>query len=405
MRVALLAMHTCPLALPGERDAGGMNVYVRSLARELGNQGIAVDIFTRAHGDDHHIVEEAGPNARVIHIPAGPADATKEGLAQYTGLFASRILAFGAQDGVAYSAVHAHYWLSGVAGLRLREAWGTPLVATFHTLGDIKLQSRAGQEESAERIAWERRICMEADALMVSTAHEQQAIHELYGVPLARIATIAPGVDLGLFRPINPPRAQEAIDMVGKRLLLFVGRLDPLKGVDLALEAMAYLDDREVELAVVGGEQDGKHVMERLRRLVGGFGLKGRVHFTGPVPHERLPQYYSAAEALVMPSYYESFGLVALEAMACGTPVVAARVGGLASLVQDGETGFLVPWHCPEPFANRLEVLLSHPDLRDAMGRAARARAQLRGWPLVARETAALYTGVVNASRSAASRA
>ncbi|MBM3946932.1 MAG: glycosyltransferase family 1 protein, partial [SAR202 cluster bacterium] len=197
-----------------------------------------------------------------------------------------------------------------------------------------------------------------------------------------------------------------ALGLDGRRYLLFVGRLDPLKGLDLALEAMALLEDQDdLQLMVVGGEQDGKAESVRMLDLARRLGVQERVRFAGAVPHEAMPYYYSAAEALVMPSYYESFGLAALEAMACGTPVVAARVGGLPWVVRDGVTGFLVPWHCPEPFSRRIEVLLTNKALRDTMGRAARERALTRDWREVARETVALYTETITAERQVSTSA
>ncbi|MSQ12618.1 MAG: glycosyltransferase family 1 protein [Dehalococcoidia bacterium] len=400
MRVALISMHTCPLASPGEGNAGGMNVYVRHAATELAALGSIADVFTRQHPGDHEEVEQLCDGARIIHVPAGPASTSKEALYEYVPTFLWGVLQFARRNGLAYDVVHGHYWLSGRAGLDLRDAWNTPLVATFHTLGEAKLQARAGEREPDLRVLWERRIVAGADALMVSTEHERDALQRLYGVSSSKIAIIAPGVDVNLFKPLGISLAQQALGLDGKRVLLFVGRLDPVKGLDIALEAMSLLEDQnDLEMVVVGGEQDGKTESGRLQALAQRLGVGDRVRFTGPVAHEDLPYYYSAAEALVMPSYYESFGLAALEAMACGTPVVAARVGGLPWVVRDGVTGYLVPWHCPEPFSRRLEVLLTNKALRDSMGRAARERALTHDWREVAREMLALYTETMNGER------
>lgn len=400
MRVALVSMHTCPLASPGEGNAGGMNVYVRHLATELAALGSTADVFTRQHPGDHAEVEELCPGARIVHIPAGPASASKESLYQHIPAFLWGVLQFARRNALAHDVVHGHYWLSGRAGLDLRDAWNAPLVATFHTLGEAKLQARAGEREPDLRVRWERRIVADADALMVSTDHERDSLMRLYGVSSGKIAVIAPGVDVSLFKPLGTSPAQQTLGLDGKRVLLFVGRLDPVKGLDIALEAMSLLEDQNnLEMVVVGGEQDGKTESVRLSALAHKLGVGDRVRFTGAVAHQDLPYYYSAAEALVMPSYYESFGLAALEAMACGTPVVAARVGGLPWVVRDGVTGYLVPWHCPEPFSRRLEVLLTNKALRDSMGRAARERALTRDWRQVAREVLALYTETISGER------
>ncbi len=401
MRAAVISFHTCPLDAPGEKNAGGMNVYVRRLAQELGALGCKTDIFTREHGPEHQPIEEISEGARVIHIPAGPITTPKEGLYDFVPGFTLGVLQFAERNGLRYDIIHAHYWLSGVAALELRAAWNAPVIATFPTLSEIKQPARLGESEPDIRVEQERRIIAEADALLVSTSYEQIALERLYEVQPVKVLVLPPGVDTELFRPVERIAAHDALGLNGRRVLLFVGRLDPLKGLEIVLEAMALLEDRDdVELVVVGGEQEGKSETARLRRVADVLGLGDHVRFVGMVPHEDLPNYYSAAEALVMPSYYESFGLAALEAMACGTPVVAARVGGLPAVVRDGETGFLVPWHCPEPFSQRIEMLLTNKGLRDSMGRAARERAAMRDWNTVAQETLALYAEAANTRRS-----
>ena len=396
-RVALLSFHTCPLEAPGEKNAGGMNVYVHRLAQELSAQGCAVDVFTRAHGS-RHAIEDIAASARVIHIPAGPATTVKEDMPQHVDTFVAGVRHFAQEYGLHYQAIHAHYWLSGMAGLALRDVWKAPLITTFHTLAEVKRQSRVGENEPDIRLQSEKRIINDSDALLVSTAHEQQALERLFDVEPEKVSVLPPGVDLSLFQPVSVTDARETLGLNGKRMLLFVGRLDPLKGLDIVLHAMALLEERNsLELVVVGGEQEGKNETARLRNVASVLGLERQVRFVGVVPHEDMPSYYSAAEALVMPSYYESFGLAALEAMACGTPVVAARVGGLPAVVRDGETGFLVPWHCPEPYAQRIEVLLNNKGLRDAMGHAAREHALARDWGAVAREALVLYADARNA--------
>lgn len=369
-----------------------MNVYVLRLAEEMARSGYPTDVYTRLHNPDEPSIIELASGARVVHLPGGPTDATKEELPQYLPEFSANLQHFVQTQQLRYDLLHSHYWLSGWAGLDLARAWEVPHVVTFHTLAEVKVRVRFGETETEMRFGAERQVADLADAIVVNGEHERDALQRLYASNEGKVHVISPGVDHDLFRPLDQQYAQEAIGLEGRRVLLFVGRLDSLKGLELLVQAVSMMDDlTDVELVIVGGDPDRRAETIRLKTLASQLGVGAHVRFTGPVPHERLPFYYNSAEVLVMPSYYESFGLAALEAMACGTPVVAARVGGLASLVEDGETGYLVPWHCPEPFSRRLEVLLTHRNLRDTMGRAARQKALARDWGVVARETLDLY--------------
>jgi D-inositol-3-phosphate glycosyltransferase len=252
-------------------------------------------------------------------------------------------------------------------------------------------------EDPIERSEIERLVAAETDAIVVSDAHERDLLARLYDASPEKVAVVPGGVDIDLFHPRNKEEARRRLGLNGDKVILCVGRLDPLKGVDLTLASAALLEDRNhVKVILVGGDLENDPEAKRLVDLADALGMTDRVRFEGAVPHEDLPWYYSAADLLMVPSYYESFGLVALEAMACGTPVVAARVGGLPSLVKDGETGYLVPWHCPEPFAERLEVLLAHDDLRNTMGKAAYHRAQGMAWEAVVERFAALYEDLIS---------
>ena len=400
-RIALLTYHSCPTATLGERDAGGMNVYVRYAAAELAQLGARVDIFSRRHDTADPQVEEIAPGARLVHIDAGPPQTTKEELYQFLPDFYHGLQAFAAADGARYDVIHSHYWLSGRVGMALGRRWGIPHAATFHTLAETKRLVMGEGVDVPQRSPAERRIASRSEAVVVSDQHEVEALVSLYDAPRDRIRVIPCGVDASLFYPRDRGEARNQLGLDGRGVLLFVGRFDPLKGLDVLLHVIAAMDEPAPQLLIVGGDPADHAEGRRLAALTSRLGLDERVRFEGAVPQERLPLYYNAADALVMPSYYESFGLAALESMACGTPVVAARVGGLASLVRDWDTGCLVTGHCPDTFAQRLEAILGHPDLRETMGQAARKYARELTWGAVARELLGLYRELLD-SRCAA---
>lgn len=395
-RLALLSVHGCPVSRLGERDSGGMNVYVLQVARELGRLGNTVDVYTRYHDPEDPQIVELGDNARVVHLKAGPYFETKESLHRYIPEFLDSLLQFQRSESVRYDLVHSHYWLSGCAGIELSREWGVPHVTTFHTLAKTKMRARAGESEPQLRVSTEAEVASGVDAVVVSTEEEKADLTRLYGVPGHKVRVIPAGVDLELFQPVDKVRARQALGLTEDKVVLSVGRVEPLKGLDILVSAMAGLrDSTDARLVMVGGmlEQDGE--IKRLQSLARALRIADRVTFTGAVKQAELPRYLSAADVFVMPSYHESFGLAALEAMACGVPVVASRVGGLKTFIRNGETGYLIPWHCPEPFAQRLEVLLANPSLRQSMGRAARAKAQTMGWEKAADRMMSTYRGLI----------
>ena len=384
-RLAVLSFHGCPVARLGEKDTGGMNVYVLELARELGRRGTQVDVYTRYHDPQDPQIVELGEGARLIHLNAGPYYEAKENLHEYIPEFASKLFSFQRSQGIDYDLVHSHYWLSGRVGMILSSRWNVPQVATFHTLAKTKLRARAGEREPELRIRVEEQVLGSADAVVVSTEQEKEDLARLYQAPRHKIRVIPAGVDVELFHPVGKAKARQALGLDEKMVILYVGRIEPLKGIDLLLNAFALLDNTAgTRLLVVGGRpgQDGE--LGRLKSMALELGIEDLVTFTGAVGHTELPDYYSAADVFVLPSYYESFGLAALEAMACGTPVVVSRVGGLKAFIKDGETGYLIPWRCPESFVQRLDMLLANPALRETMGKAARAKAQEMRWGGVA---------------------
>ncbi|RIK28424.1 MAG: glycosyltransferase family 1 protein [Anaerolineae bacterium] len=405
LRVAMLSYHTCPLATLGGKDTGGMNVYVRELTRQLGKMGIHVDVFTRSQ-DDHvpHVLHELGYGNRVVHIPAGPEHPVpKQELANYIPEFVAGIKAFACDKKIQYDVIHSHYWMSGIAAASLSDLWaGAPIVHMFHTLGEMKNRiARSDEErEGAYRIEGERQVIRRADRIVVATLAEQTQLRFLYKADASKMVVIPPGVNVSRFYPIPSDEAKEFVGLKpDNRMILFVGRIEPLKGVDTLLEAMSCLqmkESRPVHLAIIGGDPSASPEkmnaeMTRLKNLCEVLGLDQSVVFLGVRDQDKLSYYYSAAEVVVMPSHYESFGMVALEAMACGTPVIASEVGGLAYLVRDGETGFTIPAEEPETLCEKLSWLLNDPHLHDSMSKRAVEYAQDYAWEKVAGQIVGVY--------------
>ncbi len=409
MNIAMLSYHTCPLATLGGKDTGGMNVYVRDLTRELGRLGIHVDVFTRSQ-DEHvpHVLHDLGYGNRVVHVPAGPeTPVAKMNLANYVPEFVDGVNTFAAEKGIHYDVIHSHYWMSGLAAMPLADRWGgTPIVQMFHTLGEMKnrIAKSPDERETPERIAAEKRVLARADRVVVATLAEQTQLRFLYKASDRKLEVIPPGVDTSHFYPIPADEAKQFLGLKpGNRMVLFVGRIEPLKGVDTLIRAMACLKlkdrARPEHLAIIGGDPDVDPQkmtaeMARLQKLSDDLCMSKMVVFLGKRGQDTLPYYYSAAEVLVMPSHYESFGMVALEAMACGTPVIASDIGGLGFLVQDGETGFTIPDGEPDTMCEKLSLLLSDRELRTRMGQRAAEVAQTYSWDKIARQIIGVYDEV-----------
>jgi D-inositol-3-phosphate glycosyltransferase len=409
-RIAMISYHTCPLATLGGKDTGGMNVYVRELTRQLGKMGIHVDVFTRSQ-DDHvpHVLHELGYGNRVVHVPAGPEHPVpKEELATYIPEFVEGIKAFAAEKGIRYDIIHSHYWMSGLAAAALSDHWGgAPIIHMFHTLGEMKNRiARSEEEREGEyRINGEKQVLRRADRIVVATLAELTQLRFLYKADQDKMVIIPPGVDVSHFYPIPSDEAKLYVGLKpDARMILFVGRIEPLKGVDTLIQAMTCLDLKEagrpVHLAIIGGDpsaspEEMTAEMARLQKLCDDLGLDQTVVFLGKRDQDRLPYYYSAAEVLVMPSHYESFGMVALEAMACGTPVIASEVGGLAYLVRDGETGFTIPAEEPDTLCEKLTWLLNDPALHERMSGQAAESAQDYAWEKIATQIVDVYKDLV----------
>jgi D-inositol-3-phosphate glycosyltransferase len=406
LRIAMLSYHTCPLATLGGKDTGGMNVYVRDLTRALGALGIHVDVFTRSQ-DEHvpHVLHDLGYGNRVVHIPAGPeVPKGKPELVDYIPEFVDGIKRFAAEKNLRYDIIHSHYWMSGLAAESLSDAWGgTPIVHMFHTLGEMKNRVARSEHERAgeDRLEGERQVLRRAQRIIIATLAELTQLRFLYHADDRKLVTIPPGVDTSHFYPIPADEAKQYIGLKPEdRMVLFVGRIEPLKGIDTLIQAMTCLRvkdiHRPVHLAIVGGEPDASPKemsaeMARLQKMCDELSMGGMVVFLGKRGQDTLPYYYSAAEAVVMPSLYESFGMVALEAMACGTPVVASEVGGLGYLVQNDVTGYTIPDSEPDVLCEKLSGLLGDSHLRAMMGLRAAEHALDYAWEKVAARIVKVY--------------
>jgi len=407
----MLSYHTCPLATLGGKDTGGMNVYVRDLTRELGKRGVGVDVFTRSQ-DEHvpHVLHDLGYGNRIVHIEAGPeTPLSKDTLAEYIPDFIQGIQDFADKKELRYDLIHSHYWLSGLVAIELRKKWQVPLVQMFHTLAVMKNRVAREKEEVASklRLEAEGRLVRESDRIIAATQAELAQLQWLYRADTNRIRVVPPGVDTTRFYPIPKDEALEFIGSPARYcMLLYVGRIEALKGIDTLFEAMAimkqegFLDIHPICLAIIGGDPDVSREemsteMDWLHELQESLGIDDLITFLGRRDQDTLQYYYSAAEIVVVPSHYESFGMVALEAMACGTPVIASETGGLAFLVKDGQTGFHVPAVDPGALAERLKELMQDEGLRVRLGEQAAIYAKEFSWSIVIDQILELYASVM----------
>jgi D-inositol-3-phosphate glycosyltransferase len=412
-RVATISMHTSPLDQPGTGDAGGLNVYVVQVARQLADRGIEVEIFTRAVCRDTLPTVELRPGVLVRNVVAGPFEELDKNLlpGQICPFTFGVLRAEAAYPRGRYDLVHAHYWLSGQVGAAAAERWGVPLIHSMHTLGKVKNLALAAGDcaEPDARLRGEGEVVAAADRLVANTTEEADQLISLYGASPGRVRTVSPGVDLSLFRPSSSGTVP---DLAARRrlglpadavVLVFAGRIQPLKGPDVALGAAAALLRRRPELAsrllvVFVGGPSGSEVGApgRLDALAASLGIAGRVRQEPPCPQRELADWYRAATVVLVPSHSESFGLVALEAQACGSPVVAAGVGGLRTAVRDGTSGLLVDGHDPQEWARVLAGLVTAPDRLARLSRGAVAHASAFGWAATADGLIDVYTGAMD---------
>ena len=388
--VAILSLHTSPLSQPGVGDSGGMNVYVREMAAALAHSGSECRVYVRRGQKGLPSEVAIEPGVTVVHVDAGPADLGKEDLVEVVDEFADGVMADMRRQGRP-DIIHANYWLSGVAGHRVKHAVGVPLAVTFHTLARVK--AATGDPESGHRAQAETDVIGCADVVIASCEPEAQQLQEFYDAPSQRIELAPPGVEHALFSPGNQDGARAALGLGRGPVLLFVGRIQPLKRPLVAVETLACLARPDARLLVVGGPSgaEGEVEYQRLQDRIQDVGLADRVTLVPPRPHHWLSTYYRAADVVLVPSRSESFGLVALEAAASGTPVVAAPVGGLRSVVDHGRTGFLVDDATPEAFAAQVAALIDNPLLAAEVALDAAERARSFSWAAMARSLRATY--------------
>lgn len=359
LNIAMISIHSCPLAMLGGKDTGGMNVYVRELAAELATRGHYIDIYTKAHQPQHGPPINLGQSVRVIHLDTGTdEDMPKLAIYDYIHRLVEVAENFRNYNQIEYDLIHSHYWLSGLIGQQLQPLWQVPQAVMFHTLGAIKNNLGIGEYEPELRIDSEREVIASCDRIIASTPSERQALVELYDSTAEKIAVIPCGVNLDMFRPIDSERARRELGLDHQKLILFVGRMDPLKGLETLLTALTYMDgEKPPMLVVVGGGQSSSQMQAALG-MIGDLNLEERVKFYGSVAQSRLPLFYSAADVCAIPSYYESFGMVALESLACGTPIVATDVGGMKNIVRNRQIGSILDNNSPRSLAEEISGLI-----------------------------------------------
>jgi len=393
-RLAVLSLHSSPLLQPGSGDAGGMNVYVRELVASLAQAGVESTVYTRRWRDDLPAVVTVEPGFRVVHVPAGSASLAKEQLPsivdEFTDFVIDDLRSTGDVD-----ALHANYWLSGIAGHRIKHTLDLPLVSVFHTLARVKADT--GDAEPQRRIDAEAEVIRCSDVIIANSRAEADQLEHYYHADPSRVEVVPPGVDHAFFSPGNKVGARKALGLGDEPVLLFVGRIQPLKGAAVAVEAVARSRHRDAKLLVVGGASgtEGSDEVHRVHALVDELGVRDRVVFIPPQPHHVLSTYYRAADAVLVPSRSESFGLVALEAAACGTPVVAAAVGGLLTLVDDGRTGYLIDSREPQDYTTAIDRLLDDDGLRRTLAAGAVASAASYTWATTAARLRRIYADLV----------
>jgi len=409
-RIAMLSVHTCPLAMVGGKETGGMNVYVRDLSREFSRRGIEVDVFTRSQNPAVPRITQLAERGRVIHVKAGPeAPYNKNEIYHHLDEFVAGVRRQAAVEQAGYDLIYSHYWLSGIVAAQLRRSWHIPFVQMFHTLAELKnrVAQTPAEREPQQRLDCEAEVMRLADRLIAATLLEQTEMADHYGADIRKISIAPPGVDLNRFKSLSRLEARDHLGIPHRhQMILFVGRIQPLKGIDTLIRALGLIKAREPELVknvcvcIIGGDpkQDSDYErseLARLKALQMELELGDLVTFLGARDQDSLIYYYSAAEMVVMPSHYESFGMVVLEAMACGTPVIASDVGGLSFNIEDGYNGYLVPGRSPQAMADKIILLLRYPVLRDQLGEQAQTWVTRYSWVHIADELLEVFTETI----------
>ncbi|MEM7030343.1 MAG: glycosyltransferase [Chloroflexota bacterium] len=404
-RIAMISYHTCPLASIEGKETGGMNVYVLELSRQLALLGYQVDMFTRKHDPDSPRVVEVGQNLRLMHLPSGPPHTPKKQLIRHLDEFVAEFQAFSEQENISYDLFHCHYYLSGIVGLKINDGYRIPrpIALTFHTLALMKnLVARSeGEQETQERIKAEFLLAQQADKIIVPSESAKNYLELLYEGPPSRIMVVPPGFNGDLFKPIDPKISKEKIGAEhDHRVIMFVGRIEPLKGVDVLMYATKILRQKHPDwpicLWILGGDisqqmsqwSDELQKLERLRKILN---MRTSVKFVGQKPQDELPYYLNSAEVVVMPSNYESFGMAALESMACGVPVITTNVSGISSFLDEAQKALVTSAHNPLLLASHIETLLEDEAMHAKLGRDIHAKVQDLSWTRIAEKIAAVY--------------
>jgi D-inositol-3-phosphate glycosyltransferase len=407
LRIAMFSIHSSPIGELGTKNTGGMSVYIRELSRHLGVFGHCVDIYTRLNGTKHNQIIELYDNVRLIHLSAGSNGYVhKLALYYYLSDFLRALERFKNQEGLHYDLIHSHYWLSGRLGSWVQDRWNIPHIVMFHTLGTVKNIAGVADREPDLRIATEKKLARTCQRILAPTDREKENLLKYCQPSAEKIGVVPCGVNLDLFRPMDKAAARQRLGFdEDESIVLYVGRFDPIKGIDRLLEAMAYLKHlKRMRLVIIGGDGPDTPEYQNLQRLSGKFGIQKSVRFVGRVEQNKLPPYYSAADALVVSSYYESFGLVGLESLACGTPVVATRVGAMERILEDGKTGYVVADATPRGLANSIEKIISNSANPLLSAHAIRASVLKYGWSNVASAVVNEYDTVLRNSLSELTR-
>lgn len=398
LRIAMLSIHSSPLGELGTGDTGGMSVYIRELSRELGTAGHRVDIYTCAHDGMQDTEIFLSENVRVICLGAGSgARVTKNMLYEHLPEVLRSLDSYVTRNRLSYDLIHSHYWLSGIVGRFAQDRWRAPHVIMFHTTGMAKRIARSGEREPAYRLLGERRLALTGDRILASTQRERDLLVRYYNVPPGKIGVVPCGVNVERFRPEPREFARKELGLQSaESVVLYVGRFAPVKGLDKLMAAAAHLRSRRgLVFMIIGGDGPGTQSFTELKRFARKASLGGMVRFHGRVEHDLLPLYYNAADVLVVPSYYESFGLVGLESLACGTPVVAGRVGAMDALIKDGKTGVLVDDPSPRSLADAIERSISAPFGKGTLRGEIRASVLCYGWDNIVSAVLREYSSVV----------
>jgi len=388
----MLAAHSCPVGELGAKDTGGMSVYIREVGRELSRQGHGVDVFTRVHDPADPIIDDLGEGARLIHVRAGlEAKIHKLEVYSYLPEFTENLETFRENNGLTYDVVFSHYWLSGLVGQALQKRWNVPHIIMFHTMGAVKNAIGIGEVDPALRIDAEKMLLDSCQCVIAATDRGKREVERFYSAAPDKVSVVPCGVNMKLFRPIERDLTRSRLGLKNEKVILFVGRLDPLKGLERLLEALPKID---AKLIIIGGDESSRGEVEKLRELSSGLGVQGKVDFRGTVQQDELPYFYSATDVCVVPSYYESFGLVALEALSCGTPVVATDVGDIKNIIIHDKTGYVVESNKPGVLADAISRALKWPERDMETSLAIRASVSSYRWADIASKIARVLNRV-----------